>query len=72
MHNYVRTIILTPFLIILAIVTNTLAGYIVGGVVSMFFDETIHGVMGSIVPVLRNTPLTEIGATLGFIGGFFK
>lgn len=51
---------------------GVLAGAFSGWVVSFFFDETIRDGLMKFGVNLSGMPLWQLGATLGFVGGFFK
>jgi hypothetical protein len=67
MEDIIAVVIIIPLLI-----AHTLGGVVAGYAVSLFFDETLHEVIGLSVPALKSVPLWKIGATLGFVGGFFR
>ena len=50
----------------------TFIGYWVGWVVGMFFEETIRNVLLSFGVDSSNYTIAQLGATLAFIGSFFK
>lgn len=59
-------------LIFAAPILGVLFGAFSGWVVSLFFNDSLMGVLTSVVPALKDYALWQIGATLGFVGGFFK
>lgn len=53
-------------------IISVLFGFFAGWVVSLFFNDTVHGVITGIVPGLKDFSLAQIGAGLGFLGSFFR
>lgn len=53
------------------LVLPTAIGALVGYVVSFFFNDTIMTVLSKITNI-NDLQLWQIGATIGFVGGFFK
>lgn len=43
-----------------------------GWLISCFFNDPVHNVVVSLLPSLAQYTLAEIGAGLGFLGGFFR
>lgn len=64
------TLMGVAFLGLLGVVLGTLFGAIGGWFVGLFFGEIILGVLAKIG--LTGVTMWEFGATLGFVGGFFK
>ena len=54
----------------LAVLLGTLVGALCGWVVGLFFGDTILGILASIG--ITGFKMWQIGAFLGFVGGFFK
>jgi hypothetical protein len=66
-----------PFIIVLIILfVAPLLGVVLGGfagfIVGLFFNHPILDIMTAVIPALNGFSLTQIGATLGFVGGFFQ
>ena len=66
-----------PLLIILIVVfIAPLIGVVFGGlsgfIVGLFFNDPVLNLLIAVVPALNGYSLTQIGATLGFVGGFFR
>lgn len=51
---------------------STIFGAAVGWVVGLFFSDTILGFLSRIGMNVDSLSLWEVGATLGFIGSFFR
>lgn len=51
---------------------GALFGAFAGVMVSLLFDETIRGVLNGMTGLPLDTPVWKVGATLGFVGGFFR
>jgi hypothetical protein len=60
----------TPTLIMLLVLIGTLAGALVGWVVGLLFSETILGIFAALG--LKGFAMWQIGAFLGFVGGFLR
>jgi uncharacterized membrane protein len=66
-----------PFIIVLIILfIAPLMGVVFGGfagfIVGLFFNNPVLDIITAVVPALSGFSLTQIGATLGFVGGFFQ
>jgi membrane protein YqaA with SNARE-associated domain len=59
-----------PALLVLLALLGTIFGAIGGWIVGLFFDETLAKLAMAIG--LEGTPAWQLGAMLGFVGGFFK
>ena len=59
-------------LFILAILFGTLGGAFVGWVVGWFFTETITAGFAAFGVDISRLDMWQVGAFLGFVGGFFK
>jgi len=59
-------------LIFVAIVIGTLTGAVCGWVVGLFFDTTILTTLAKLGAHVEGLTMWQLGATLGFIGGFFR
>lgn len=57
-------------LIVIVAVLGTVFGAIGGWIVGLMFDETLAKLATAIG--LEGTPAWQLGAMLGFVGGFFK
>jgi len=51
---------------------GTLAGAVVGWMVGLFFTETILSTLHRFGIDTQGLPVWELGATLGFVSGFFR
>ncbi len=51
---------------------SSIFGAAIGWVVGLFFSDTILGFMGRVGIDVTELQMWEVGASLGFIGGFFK
>ncbi|MEL4072252.1 hypothetical protein WKW50_19105 [Ochrobactrum sp. GPK 3] len=51
---------------------GVLGGALVGWVVGLFFAETIHAFLAAVGINAAGLAMWQIGASLGFIGGFFR
>ncbi len=51
---------------------GTLAGAFIGWVVGLFFADTIQAFLAALGIRAAGLALWQIGAALGFIGGFFR
>lgn len=52
------------------VVLGTLFGALSGWIVGLFFGDTILGIAGQLG--IRNIAMWQLGAFLGFVGGFLK
>ena len=59
-------------LIIVIVILGTLFGGIAGWIVGLFFTDTIMGTLNRIGVDTMGMTMWQLGATLGFISGFFK
>ena len=59
-----------PTLVMLLVLIGTLAGALVGWTVGLLFSETILGIFAALG--LKGFAMWQIGAFLGFVGGFFR
>lgn len=59
-------------LVLVAPLIGVLAGAFSGWVVGLFFGPTILRVLSAFAPETASLDLWQIGAALGFVGGFFK
>ncbi|MBA8851229.1 positive regulator of sigma E activity [Ochrobactrum intermedium] len=67
------TIIVTAAAILFfAPLIGVLGGAFVGWVVGLFFAETIHAFLAAVGINAAGLAMWQIGASLGFIGGFFR
>lgn len=57
-------------LLILATLTGTFFGGVAGWIVGWFFTDTILGVLAAVG--IKGVTMWQLGATLGFLGGFVK
>lgn len=57
-------------LLLLLPLLGTLAGLIVGWIVGLFFPQTMLGIFAALG--IKGFSMWQIGAFLGFVGGFFK
>jgi len=58
--------------VILMVTLGTLFGGIAGWIVGLFFTDTIMGTMNRFGVDTMGMTMWQLGATLGFVGGFFK
>ena len=68
----VYPMIIVALVIFIAPLFGVLIGAFSGWVVSLFMDETVRSFMTALFPALKDFQLWQIGAGLGFLGGFFK
>jgi hypothetical protein len=61
----------TLALILLSVVAGTLFGAVSGAIVGYFFPGTV-GLVGSVLTGGAIVPAWQIGAALGFVGGYFR
>ena len=61
--------LIAALLIMVAVILSTVAGAFVGWLVGLFFDETILGIFACLG--ITGYKMWQIGAFLGFVGGFF-
>lgn len=59
-------------MVIFAVTFGTLFGGIAGWIVGLFFTDTILQTLASFGVDTFDLKMWQLGATLGFIGGFFK
>lgn len=59
-------------LLVLGPMLGTLLGALTGWIVGWFFSETILGFFALLGISAKGLAMWHIGASLGFIGGFFK
>lgn len=59
-------------LIIFTVILGTLFGGIAGWIVGLFFTDTIMGTLNRFGVDTMGMTMWQLGATLGFISGFFK
>jgi hypothetical protein len=64
--------ILVVFSIIFLVILGTLFGAIAGWIVGLFFTDTVLTTLGRFGVDTFGMTMWQLGATLGFIGGFFK
>ncbi len=57
-------------ILVLSVLVTTLGGLVIGWVVGWFFSETILSFLGQLG--INHLEMWQIGASLGFIGGFFR
>ena len=58
--------------VFVAVVLGTLFGALAGWIVGLFFDNTILGTLARFGVKTEGLAMWQLGATLGFIGGFFR
>ena len=68
----VAAIGIAALVIVLGPLLGTLLGAFTGWVVGWFFSETILGFFALLGISAKGLAMWHIGASLGFIGGFFK
>ena len=59
-------------LIIVMVILGTFFGGIAGWIVGLFFTDTIMGTLNRIGVDTMGLTMWQLGATLGFVSGFFK
>jgi ribose/xylose/arabinose/galactoside ABC-type transport system permease subunit len=59
-------------IVLVAPLLGVLGGAFSGWIVSMFFDQSIHATLAAFGLKTDQLPIWQIGATLGFVGGFFR
>lgn len=59
-------------LIFVAPLLGVLGGAFSGWLVGLFFDDTIRMVLSHFGLDMKGIALWQLGATLGFVGGFFR
>lgn len=59
-------------LLVLGPLLGTLMGALTGWIVGWFFSETILGFLALLGVSAKGLAMWHVGASLGFIGGFFK
>ena len=59
-------------LIIVMVILGTLFGGIAGWIVGLFFTDTIMQTLNRVGVDTMGMTMWQLGATLGFISGFFK
>lgn len=64
----ITVLLLLFFLPLLGILFGGFSGWIVG----LFFHDTVMGFLSAIGVDVTNLTMWQVGAALGFIGGFFK
>lgn len=52
------------------VILGTLFGAVAGWIVGLFFGDTILGILAQLG--VRNITMFQLGAFLGFVGGFLK
>ena len=62
--------LIAAFLVFVAVLFGTLIGALAGWVVGWFFETTILGMFAAFG--ITGFKMWQIGAFLGFVGGFFK
>ncbi len=60
------------FLVFILVILGTLFGGIAGWIVGLFFTETIMTTLDRFGVETMGMTMWQLGATLGFISGFFK
>lgn len=58
--------------VFILIILGTLSGGIAGWIVGLFFTDTIMNTLNRIGVDTMGMTMWQLGATLGFISGFFK
>jgi hypothetical protein len=58
--------------VIFMVILGTLFGAVAGWIVGLFFTDTILTTLGRFGVDTFGLTMWQLGATLGFIGGFFK
>ena len=59
-------------LVIVAVILGTFFGGVAGWIVGLFFTDTIMQTLSRIGVDTMGMTMWQLGATLGFISGFFK
>lgn len=59
-------------LIIVMVILNTFFGGVAGWIVGLFFTDTIMQTLNRIGVDTMGMTMWQLGATLGFVSGFFK
>lgn len=59
-------------LVIVAVILGTFFGGVAGWIVGLFFTDTIMGTLNRIGVDTMGLTMWQLGATLGFVSGFFK
>lgn len=59
-------------LVIIVVILGTLMGGVAGWIVGLFFTDTIMNTLNRIGVDTMGMTMWQLGATLGFISGFFK
>ena len=59
-------------LIIVMVILGTFFGGVAGWIVGLFFTDTIMGTLNRIGVDTMGLTMWQLGATLGFVSGFFK
>ncbi len=57
-------------LVLIAPLVGVVFGALIGWIVGWFFDETILGILKQVG--IEGVAMWQVGAFLGFVGGFFK
>jgi uncharacterized membrane protein len=70
-EHFIAFLVVVAF-IFFAPLIGVILGAFSGWVVSLFFDVTIRTTLKAFGADLANVETWQIGATLGFVGGFFK
>ncbi len=63
-------VVLAALAIFVAPILGTLGGAFCGWVVGLFFKETILGILAQVG--IHGVAMWQVGAFLGFVGGFFR
>lgn len=72
MEKALAGLVATAAILFFAPLIGVLGGAFVGWVVGLFFTETIHAFLTAVGINTAGFAMWQIGASLGFIGGFFR
>ena len=62
--------LLVAVLTVVVVILGTLAGALIGWIVGWFFSDTILFIAAQLG--IKNISMWQLGAFLGFVGGFFR
>ncbi len=68
--NTGMALVLVSLFLFMIVLLGTLFGALAGWIVGLFFTDTILGIFSALG--VQDFAMWQIGAFLGFVGGFFK